>query len=152
MSDKDTRERFFEERFLLADVKPDVILRMPFLIMNNADIDFQAWDLQWRSYITGDILPTTRQIKLIGKKEFAVAALDPKHETFVIHIAAFSEDLGDKMHPSKKTQITQLKADEALTKVPSKYTNFTDVFLPKLAAELPKYTGINNHSIKLVDD
>ena len=46
MSNKDDRERFFEESFLLADVKPDIVLRMPFLTMNNANIDFQAQDLQ----------------------------------------------------------------------------------------------------------
>ena len=40
--DKDSRERFFEESFLLADVKPDTVLGMPFLTMSNADIDFQA--------------------------------------------------------------------------------------------------------------
>ncbi len=45
MLDKDGRERFFEESFLLADVKLDIVLRMPFLIMNNDDVDFQARDL-----------------------------------------------------------------------------------------------------------
>ena len=48
VSDKDSKERLFEEGFLLADVNPDVVLGMPFLTMNNADVDFQAWDLQWR--------------------------------------------------------------------------------------------------------
>ncbi len=43
--DKDGRERFFEENFLLADVKLNIVLGMPFLIMSNADIDFQARDL-----------------------------------------------------------------------------------------------------------
>ncbi len=46
MSDKDGRERFFEESFLLADVSPDVVLGMPFLTMSNADVDFQTRDLQ----------------------------------------------------------------------------------------------------------
>ncbi len=46
ISDKDSRERFFEESFLLANVKPDIVLEMPFLTMSNADIDFQAQDLQ----------------------------------------------------------------------------------------------------------
>ncbi len=45
VSDKDRRERFFEESFLLIDVSPDIVLGMPFLTMNNADVDFQAWDL-----------------------------------------------------------------------------------------------------------
>lgn len=43
--DKDGRERFSEESFFLADVKPDVILRMLFLVINNADVDFQVEDL-----------------------------------------------------------------------------------------------------------
>ncbi len=80
MSDKDGRERFFEENFLLADVKPDIVLGMPFLTMNNADVDFKAWNLQWRSYTTRDILPTTKQVEQIGKKKFVVAALDPEHK------------------------------------------------------------------------
>ncbi len=40
--DKDGRDRFFEKSFLLADVKPDVVFEMPFLIMSNADFDFRA--------------------------------------------------------------------------------------------------------------
>ena len=43
--DKDGRERFFEESFLLADVKPDTVLEIPFLTMSNADVDFQARNL-----------------------------------------------------------------------------------------------------------
>ncbi len=44
--DKDGKERFFEESFLLADVRPEIVFGMPFLTMSNADIDFQAWNLQ----------------------------------------------------------------------------------------------------------
>ncbi len=43
--DKDEKERFFEESFLLADVRPNIVLGIPFLTMSNADVDFQAWDL-----------------------------------------------------------------------------------------------------------
>ncbi len=56
------------------------------------------------------------------------------------------------MHPSKKAQIAHLKADEASTKVPSKYANFVDVFSPELAAELLKHIEINNHAIELADN
>ncbi len=44
--DKDGKERCFEENFLLADIKPDIVLGMPFLTMSNADVDFQTQDLQ----------------------------------------------------------------------------------------------------------
>ncbi len=43
--DKDGRERFFEESFLLANVKPDVTFKIFFLTISNTDIDFQAWNL-----------------------------------------------------------------------------------------------------------
>ncbi len=45
-----------------------------------------------------------------------------------------------------------LKTDKALTKVPSKYIDFVNVFSPKLVSKLSKYIGINNYTIKLGDD
>ena len=45
MSDKNGRERFLEKSFLLADVKPDIIFEILFLIMSNIDVDFQARNL-----------------------------------------------------------------------------------------------------------
>ncbi len=136
----------------MADVKPDIVLGIFFLTMSNADVDFQAQDLQWRSYTTGVILPTTRRVKLNEKKEFTTAALDLKYEAFVVYIAFLSVDSGDKVYPSKKAQIAYLKADEAFTEVSSKYADFTDIFSPKLAARLSEYTEINDYTIKLVDD
>ena len=100
--DKDGRERFFEESFLLANVSPDIVLEMPFLTMSNVDVNFQARDLQWRFYITGELFLTIRQVELIGKKEFAAVVLDPEHKAFVVHVAALSVDLGDKVYPSKR--------------------------------------------------
>ncbi len=152
MLDKDGREKFFEESFWLAHVKPDVVLGMPFLTISNADIDFQAWDLQWRSYSTGNVLPTTRRVKLIEKTEFAVAAFDLEHKVFLVHIAALSVDWSDEVYPSIKAPIAQLKVDKAFIKVPSEYTDYADVFLPKLATEFPKHMEINNYAIELVDD
>ena len=42
MSDKDGIEKLFKKSFLLADVKPNILFRMPFLTMSNIDVDFQA--------------------------------------------------------------------------------------------------------------
>ncbi len=39
-SNKDGRVRFFEESFLLTNVKPDIVLGMPFLTMSNTDVNF----------------------------------------------------------------------------------------------------------------
>ena len=38
--DKNNRERFFKESFLLADINPHAVFGMTFLTMNNADVDF----------------------------------------------------------------------------------------------------------------
>ena len=43
--DKDDQERFFKESFLLADIKPDSVLAIPFLTMSNANVNFQARNL-----------------------------------------------------------------------------------------------------------
>ncbi len=150
--DKDGKERFFEESFLLADVKSDVVLGILFLTMSNANVDFRAWNQQQRSYITRDVLPTTKRVELIGKKKFAATSLNLEHEFFVVHVVALGVDLGDEVYPSKKTQIAHLKVDEAPTKVFSEYTDFVDVFSSQLAAELPKHMRINNHAIELVND
>ncbi len=56
------------------------------------------------------------------------------------------------MHLLRKAQIAHLKVDKALFKVPSEYTDFAKVLSPKLAVELPEHTGINDHTIELVDD
>ncbi len=40
VADKDGRKRFFEESFLSADVKPDIVLGIPFLTMSNVNVDF----------------------------------------------------------------------------------------------------------------
>ena len=96
-----------------------------------------------------NVFLTTRQVELIGKKEFAAAAFDLKYKAFVVHKAVFSVDLSDEVHPSKKGSNSHLKVDKAVSKVPSKYVDFGDVFSPKLAVDLPKYTEINNHVIEL---
>ncbi len=37
---KDGRERFFKESFLLANIKPDIVPGMLFLTMSNVNVDF----------------------------------------------------------------------------------------------------------------
>ncbi len=94
----------------MADVSPDIVLGMPFLTMSNADVDCQARNLRWRSYTTREVLPTIRQVELIGKKEFAAVALDLEHEAFVVYVAALSVDSGDEVHPSRKAQCNVMKS------------------------------------------
>ncbi len=124
--DKDSRMRFFEENFLLANIKPNIILKILFLTINNAKVDFKTQDLQQRSYITTKIFSTIKKIKLIEKKEFATAVLDPNYKIFVLYVAALniSFDIGDKVYPLQRAQIAYLKADKASTEIASKYVDF----------------------------
>lgn len=43
---QDGRERFFEESFLFADIKLDIVLGIFFLTISNANVNFQARNLQ----------------------------------------------------------------------------------------------------------
>ena len=43
-------------------------------------------------------------------------------------------------------------ANKAFNFISTKYSDFIDVFSPKLALELPKHIGINDYTIKLVND
>ena len=160
VEDKARQIRFFEKTFLVADVSPEVVLGMPFLTFSGADVDFLGRELRWRTYSTEEALPTTRPVELVGKKEFAAAALDPEYETYVVHVGSVSSDASPSssasqleldVHPSRRPQISGLIAEEAPTTVPAEYSDFADVFSPDLASELPEHTGINDHAIELVD-
>ena len=45
VTDQANRVRFFEETCLVVNVSPDMILKMPFLTLSNADIDFLKKEL-----------------------------------------------------------------------------------------------------------
>ena len=59
VEDKASRPRFFQETFLVANTKFEVILGMPFLKISNADVLFGQGTLTWRTYTTNEALPTT---------------------------------------------------------------------------------------------
>ena len=162
MENKSSRSRFFQETFLVADTKFEVILGMPFLKLSNADVFFNEETLMWKSYITNKALPTIKQVQLVNPKKFVIAALDADSETFVVHVAIREcEEMA--MDPDKKAQIeaqsgaqiqdgAQIGAllfDKAPTEIPAKYSNYSNVFLAENAAELLENTGINEHAIEL---
>ena len=148
LQNKLEKVRFFQETFLVADTRIEVVLGMLFLTLCNANIRFTERELVWRTYSAAEALPTTQRVEIIDKKEFAAVALNEEDETFVVHMAAFSVD--SNVHASRRAQISSLDIEEVT--IPSEYANYTDVFSPDSAAELPKHTGINNHSIGLIDD
>ena len=86
---------------------------------------------------------------------FGASALDPGHEIFVVHVA-FLESLSNTQEYDVylfcRVQIAVFVANKASTSIFIKYSDFADVFFPELASELPEYTKINDHAIKLVND
>ena len=153
VEDKANQIKFFEETFLVANVSPKVVFGMLFLNLSGADVDFSGWELRWRTYTTKKVPSTTKHVELIGKKEFAATAFDSKHETYVVHVLflSFIPLASLYVHPPRKSQISGLITEEALTKVPANYSNFADVFSPDLASKLPEYIKINYHTIEVVE-
>ena len=152
VEDKANRVRIFEEAFLVANVSPEIVLGMLFFTLSGANVDFSGRELRWRTYIIKEVLLTTKHVELVGKKEFAAAALDPEYETYVVHVASLSSAplvASLDVYPSRRPQISGLIAKEAPTKVPAKYSDFADVFSPDLVIELPEHTEINTHAIDL---
>ena len=87
VEDKGGRPRFFQETFLVANTKFEVILEMLFLKLSHANMSFGEGTLMWKSYTTNKALPTTKQVRLVDPKEFVIAALDTNSKTFVVHVA-----------------------------------------------------------------
>ena len=148
VEDKTSRPRFFQETFLVADTKFEMILGMLFLKISNADMSFGERTLIWRTYTTNEALSTTKQVQIVDPKEFVIAALDVDSETFVVHVA-IREREKMPVHFKKQAQVGALLFDEALTEVPAEYSDYSNVFSAENAAELPENTEINEHAIEL---
>ena len=109
--------------------------------LEQKDVDFLGWKLRWRIYTIEEILSTIRHVELVGKKEFAAAALVPEHETHIVHVGSVSSDVSPSssplnVYPLRKPQISGLIVEEALTKVSAEYLDFADVFSPGLVSKL----------------
>ena len=62
---------------------------------------------------------------------------------------AMNSDRKAQIEAQGGAQVGALLFDEAPTKVPAEYSNYSNVFLAENAAELPENTGMNKHAIKL---
>ena len=80
--------------------------------------------------------------------------MDEESKTFVVYVAAIKawpRSARITMHSSRDAQIAAFKLNEASTKVPSKYADYTDAFSFNLVIELLENTAINKHAIQLHD-
>ena len=164
VEDKSGRPRFFQETFLVADTKFEVILGMLFLEISNTDVAFGKGTLTWKSYITNEALPITEQVQQVNPKEFIIAVLDTDSKTFVVHVpirereempvhserqAQIEAEAHIDTQGQSEAQVGALIFNEAPTEVPAEYSDYSDVFSAENAAELPENTGMNKHAIKL---
>ena len=62
IKDKASRPRFFQETFLVANTKFEVILKMLFLKISNADMSFCERTLTRRTYTTNEALLITKRV------------------------------------------------------------------------------------------
>ena len=84
---KVSRPKFFEETFLVANTKFELILRMFLLKMSNANESFGEKTLTWKFYTINQALLTMKQVQIVNPKDFVIAALDAGSKTFIIHVA-----------------------------------------------------------------
>ena len=87
IEDKIGKPRFFQETFLVTNTKFEIILEMLFFKFSNADVLFSKKTLTWRTYTINKTLSTTKQVQIINKKDFVIAALDADSKMFVVHVA-----------------------------------------------------------------
>ena len=62
MEDKGNRPRFFQETFLMANIKFELILEILFLKISNANVAFDKGTLTWKLYTINKALLTTKQV------------------------------------------------------------------------------------------
>lgn len=87
VEDKVNRFRFFQETFLVVDIKFEIILGMLFLKLSNLNVLFYKKTLTQRTYTTNKAIPITKQVEIINKRDFIIAMLDTNSKAFVIHVA-----------------------------------------------------------------
>ena len=135
----------------MANIVPKVVFGIFLLTLSSANVDFLDRELRWSTYNTKETFSISKRIELEEKKEFAAIALNPKHKTFIIHIASLSSTPLN-IYPSRRPQISGLIVEETSIKVFNKYIDFADMFFSDLASKLLKHTEINDNAIELVDN
>ena len=76
-------------------------------------------------------------------------ALDENSKTFLVYLAALKAE--ELTHPLEIAEIAALQGDKALTKIWTKYSNYTDIFLFDLIMELLENTDMNENVIELIE-
>lgn len=76
----------------MVDIKVKVVLGIFFLKISNGDMSFGKKALTWRFYAINKAFSTTKQVRIINKIDFAIAALDVGSKIFVLHVAIWEQE------------------------------------------------------------
>lgn len=123
---------------------------MFFLILSNANIQFNTKNITLKSYNITKILFITRQIELIKKQKFVKVSLDKNSKIFVVYIVVFETS---KLVILLSQAFYQLFCNKTriLFRFLSNTQNRLSFFSQDLAIELPKNTNINKYAIKFIE-
>lgn len=124
---------------------------MPFFILSNVEVNFLELNIFKMTYILTEIIPITKQFKLVRKNKLTVAILDLKEKSYVIYMASFASSY-PQIHSYSKVQVKALLSTNIPSIVSNKYMYFANVFLIDFIAQIPENTRINDYEIKLLDN
>ena len=57
----------------MVNIKFEIVLKMFFLKLSNANMSFDEKTLMQKTYTTNKALPTIEQVQIINKKDFIIA-------------------------------------------------------------------------------
>ena len=100
--------------------------------------------------MAAEALPMTKRVDIINKEAFAAAVSNEDKTTFVVYIKAIAKSTIMPIYPSGQSEVALLTSEEK--GISAEYSDFSDIFSLDSAVELLVHTGINNHSINLLDD
>ena len=93
-------------------------------------------------------MPTIKQLEIIRKKEFVIAALNTDNKISIVYIAALVKLIIILNYSFCKASVTLLIS----TKILTKYSDFLDIFSSDSTVKLLENIRINNYSINLLKD
>lgn len=93
-----------------------IVLRIPFLLFNNADIKFaEVKKLIWRSYNMAKALPNTSRVEFMNKNGFTKATLNENSEMFVVYVATLKIPTAMLIYLSKAFQVQRTNKSTLVT-------------------------------------
>lgn len=79
--------------FLFTNISIEIVIKMPYLTLNNINIYFVDKDFNWGFYTIAKALSNINWVELIDEKKFAKAALNKNIEAFIMHVTFLSFSL-----------------------------------------------------------